>query len=96
MGPSATRQDLQGVVDNAKNTLLDRLAQRNYIHALNESVRNSILHKMSELHVENQIVIRNGQQQREMLIQRISGLESQLKAVQQTLLRILEQQQHRN
>lgn len=89
---SATKQDMQGMVENAKNTLLDRLAQRSYIQALNESVRLSILQKMGELHMENQTVIRNGQQQREHIVQRLLIIETQLKVMQQSMTRLLEQQ----
>jgi hypothetical protein len=89
---AATRSDVQGMVEGVKNTLLDRLAPRNYVQALAESVRGSILQNLQELHAENQQMIRSGQTQREQLSQRIGAIEGEIKVVRQLLNQVLEQQ----
>jgi hypothetical protein len=89
---AATRSDVQGMVEGAKNTLLDRLAPRNYVQALSESLRISILQNLHELHAENQQVIRSGLTQREQLIQRMTALESELRTMRQLLVHMHEQQ----
>lgn len=92
MTSAASRGDIQIMVEGAKNTLLDRLAPRNYIQAMSESLRISILHNLHELHAENQQVIRSGQMQREQLVQRMTAMESELRSQRQLLTQIFEQQ----
>ena len=92
MVSAATRTDIQILVDGAKNTLLDRLAPRNYIQAMSESLRISILQNLHELHAENQQVIKSGQMQREQMVQRMMSLESEMRAMRQLVVQLLEQQ----
>jgi len=92
MVSAATRNDIQILVDGAKNTLLDRLAPRNYIQAMSESLRISILHNLHELHAENQQVIKAGQAQREQLVQRMISMENEMRTMRQLIVQLLDQQ----
>jgi hypothetical protein len=92
MVSAATRSDVQGMVEGAKNTLLDRLAPRNYIQAMSEGLRISILQNLNELHAENQLVIRAGQTQREQLMQRMASMETEMRTMRQLIVQLLEQQ----
>lgn len=89
---AATRQEVQGMVEGVKNTLLDRLAPKNYIQALADSLRVSILQNLYQLHAENQMLYRSGQTQRDQIQQRIISLEAEVKTIHQLLGRIAEQQ----
>lgn len=89
---AATRSDIQGMVEGAKNTLLDRLAPKNYIQALSESLRASILQNLHYLHGENQQLMRSGQMQREQLMQRMTSLEGEVRAMRQLIVQLADQQ----
>lgn len=92
MVSAATRSDVQGMVEGVKNTLLDRLAPRNYIQAMSESLRISILQNLHDLHGENQQLIRSGQMQREQLMQRMASMEGEMRAMRQLIVQLIDQQ----
>lgn len=92
MVSAATRSDIQGMVEGVKNVLLDRLAPRSYIQAMSESVRMSIIQNLEELHMENQQMIRNSLAQREQTLQRVASVETEVRALRQLMVQMLDQQ----
>ena len=87
----ATRQDIQTSVDSAKSVLLAQLAPKNYIQGVADNLRMSIVQNLQSLHAENQIVLRNSQTNRDMLLQRVVSLELQMRSLNQNLAKIIEQ-----
>jgi hypothetical protein len=92
MVTAVTRNDVQVMVEGVKNSLLDRLAPRNYIQAMAESVRMSILQNLEELHAENQQMLRNSQMQRVQLVQKVTSIETEVRALRQLVVQLIDQQ----
>lgn len=96
---AATRQDIQGVVDYAKNSILQRVMSKGEFQSVAEQVRDRILSEINSIHQENQQMLRASSQSRETLIRkttamesRMASLEQEFKVLQQMIGRIFEQQ----
>jgi len=95
---AATRQEIQGVVDYAKNSILQRLITKSEFQSLAEQVRDRILNEINTLHQENQMMLRQSANARETLMRktasmeaRMAMLEQEVKILQQILSKIFEQ-----
>lgn len=92
MVTALTRGDVQVMVEGVKNSLLERLAPRNYIQAMAESVRMSIIQNLEELHADNQQMIRNSQMQRAQVLQRVTSIETEVRTLRQLVVHLIDQQ----
>jgi hypothetical protein len=86
---AATRQDMQGIVDYAKNTILGQMVSRGQLQTVAEQIRATILQNLHELHAENQQLIHQSHAQRQVLINRLSILEQEVKSLHQAINRLL-------
>ena len=68
-----TRQDMQTIVDTAKNRILDRVAQKQDIQTLVDSIRTLL-----NVQQQNQQLLRQAENQRVQLINRAIALEARL------------------
>jgi hypothetical protein len=89
---AATRQDLQGALEYAKNSIIEKMVSRGYMQSVVDQVRMSILQSLHELHAENQQFIRQSQLQRDQLITRLLAVEQEVRVLRQLTVKMLEQQ----
>lgn len=95
---AATRQEIQGVVDYAKNSILQRLITKGEFQSLAEQVRDRILNEINTLHQENQMMLRQSANSREILFRktaameaRVASMEQEFKILQQMIAKMFEQ-----
>lgn len=89
---AATRQDVQTALERTKNTILGSMVSRNEVQVSVTQLRNSILQDLHDMHGENQQAIRQSQAQRYQVLLKVTNMEHQIAALQQIMLRILDQQ----
>ena len=94
MGP-ATRQDVQNIVDIARNRITERTVTKQDISALSDSVR-----QLNALHQQSQQLLKQGEYQHlqlnrriEAVEARITSLESEIRSLAATMSRSVEQRQ---
>lgn len=94
-----TRQDLQGVVDVAKNRIIERLVSRAEFQNVSDLNREKILTTLQNYHQQQQRLIAQSTWQISQALQRtiqiearLVSLEQQLKLTQQLLQKVLQVQ----
>lgn len=94
-----TRQDLQGVVDVAKNRIIERLVSRAELQNVSDLNREKILTALQNYHQQQQRLIAQSTWQINQALQRtiqmearLVSLEQQLKLTQQFLHKVLQVQ----
>ncbi len=94
-----TRQEIQGVVEVAKNRILERMISKNDIQTLAEHIRGTVLQTMqtwqnaNQQHIRQTAIMDNHLWQKTASIEiRMTSLEHQMKVLQQLITRVLEQQ----
>lgn len=70
---SITRQDLQSVIDNARNRLLERIATRQDVHALQDTIK-----ALTNTLQQSQQMLRHAEYQRVQLVRRAVAMESRM------------------
>lgn len=95
MGPQITRQDVQNIVDMARNRLEQRTVARQDILNLTDSLKQLIA-----LHQQSQQMIKQSEYQRLQLIRksaaveaRMSSLETEIRTLVAATIRLSEQKQ---
>ena len=78
---AATRQDLQGAMEHAKNAIMQRMVSPNHLQLLADQLRVGNAQNLRDLHMENA-----------QLSMRLSNIEQEMRALRQVLGRILDQQ----
>ncbi|CAN5635920.1 hypothetical protein BH23PAT1_BH23PAT1_3390 [soil metagenome] len=92
MAQTVSRQDMQGVVEYAKNSIIERMVSKGNLQTMAEQLRNSILRNLNELHDENQQLFRQSQVRRDQLYNKVITMEAQIAQTNNLLQRVLEQQ----
>lgn len=94
-----TRQDLQGVVDVAKNRIIERLVSRAEFQNVSDFNREKILTALQNYHQQQQRLIAQSTWQINQALQRtiqmearLVSLEQQIKLTQQLLQKVLQGQ----
>lgn len=92
MGP-ATRQDIQNIVEVARNRIMERVVTKQDVAVLSEAIRN-----LTNMQQQCQQILKQGDYQRSQLSRRtvaleahMATLENELKTVQYMLARLSEQ-----
>lgn len=70
---SASRQDVQNIVEVAKNRIMDRMVTRQDVNALTDTIKN-----LTALHQQSQQHIRQSEYQQAQLSRRIISLEARI------------------
>ncbi len=91
---SLTKQDVQSVIDNSRSRLLERVATRQDVHALQDAVK-----LLSIALQQNQQLLRQDETQRSQLVRRSIALESRmvqldhdLQTVRRAMMQLSQQQ----
>jgi len=94
-----SRQDLQGVVDYAKNRIIERLVTKYDVQNAANSAVNRVMDNINDLRRDNQPVIRQTlalteqtAQRTQILDARLSSIEQELKEMNSLLSRVVGQQ----
>lgn len=89
------RQDVQNIVEVAKNRIMDRMVTKQDIVALTDTVKN-----LAALHQQSQQIVKQSEYQQSQLSRRIvsleakiSGLENDTRVMAATVARSMEQRQ---
>lgn len=90
-----TRQDVQNIVDISRNRVLERVATKQDITVLADTVRT-----LNNLHLQSQQLLKQSEYQRSQLTRRavalearLGQLENDLRSINATMLRLIEQKQ---
>lgn len=96
MGP-ANRQDVQNIVDIARNRILERAATKQDLTTLNEAIRS-----LTNMQQQSQLMLKQGEYQRLQFARRAVALEArlalmenELRSVQQALNKLAGQKPER-
>lgn len=89
------RQDVQNIVEIARNRIMERMVTKQDISAITDAIRN-----ISNLHLQSQQLLKQSEYQQSQLSRRVVALEArlinleaELRNTQQAMLRVAEQPQ---
>lgn len=101
MQPPLTRQEVQTIVDNARNRIFERMVTRRDIQLVGEGARDRVLGVMQSMHQQDQQLIRHAiahvdaqTQTSAMLQARLAALEQELRQLRMALTQVTAQLQH--
>ncbi len=89
---AATQQDVQTAFERARQSILSNVITRNDVQVSVTQLRNIILQDIRDMHGENQQAMRQYQARQYQMTLKVTNMERQIAAMQQILLRILDQQ----
>jgi Mg2+ and Co2+ transporter CorA len=95
---NVTRQDVQQVVDNARNAILQRTVNRQDIQSMHDILTTRINSCANDLHQQDRQILRQANYQTAQLIRRtialetrIVALDQEIKSLRQVILRLADQ-----
>lgn len=80
-----TKQEMQGVIENAKNRIIECAASRNDVQKQCNLITGRIMQYLQYMHHHNQQMAKHSQNELANIIQHVSALESRLSDMEQAV-----------
>ena len=85
---SASRQDVQNIVDKSRGIIVGNMLSRSDLQTVVNQIRMGLVQDLHVLHAENQAVMNQAANGRGQLMQRMSAVEASLARIEQNLRRM--------